>query len=179
MGWLRLVVGSIKLQVSFAEYSLVYRALFAKETYNFIDPTSRSHPICVNIFLHTYKRKRAHERKRAGECVWLYVCAPARGELSLVYVFMYVCVFLYACVYAYISCVYLCIHLRIHIHTTHTYIHMNVCVPARGARDLHPAPCVSPFVPANVHAHVYIYHIAVCCRYVLLQSSIQITVRTS
>ena len=46
MGWLRLV-GSIKSQVSFAEYRLFYRALFAKETYNFIDPTNRSHPICT------------------------------------------------------------------------------------------------------------------------------------
>ena len=45
MGWLR-SVGSIKLQVSFAEYSLFYRAL-ARETYNFIDPTSQSHPICM------------------------------------------------------------------------------------------------------------------------------------
>jgi len=47
MWWLRLVA-SIKLQVSFAEYSLFHRALFAKETHNLIDPTNRSHPpICV------------------------------------------------------------------------------------------------------------------------------------
>jgi len=46
MGWLRLVA-SIKLQVSFAKYSLFYRALLAKETYNFIEPTNRSHPICM------------------------------------------------------------------------------------------------------------------------------------
>jgi len=32
MGWLR-SVGSIKLQVFFAEYRLFYKALFAKETY--------------------------------------------------------------------------------------------------------------------------------------------------
>jgi len=44
MGWLRLV-GSLKLQVSFAEYHLFYRALFAKETYDFKEPTNRSHPI--------------------------------------------------------------------------------------------------------------------------------------
>ena len=35
---------SIKLQFSFAEYSLFYRA-FTKLTYNLIDPTNRSHPI--------------------------------------------------------------------------------------------------------------------------------------
>jgi len=33
MGWLRLV-GSLKLQVSFAQYSLFYRASFAVETYD-------------------------------------------------------------------------------------------------------------------------------------------------
>jgi len=44
MGWLRLV-GSLKLYVSFSEYSLFYRALLQKETYNFKEPTNRSHPI--------------------------------------------------------------------------------------------------------------------------------------
>ena len=32
--------------VSFAEYCLVYRAFFAKETFNFKEPTNRGHPIC-------------------------------------------------------------------------------------------------------------------------------------
>ena len=44
MGWLR-SVGSIKFQVSFAGHRLFYRSFFAKETYDFIDPTNRSHPI--------------------------------------------------------------------------------------------------------------------------------------
>jgi len=43
MGWLELA-GSIKLQVSFAEYRLFYRALLQKETYISIDPTDCSHP---------------------------------------------------------------------------------------------------------------------------------------
>jgi len=59
MEWLRLV-GPLKIYVSFAEYSLFYRALFAKETYYFKEPTSRSQPITfidvcsffhVNIYL--------------------------------------------------------------------------------------------------------------------------------
>jgi len=45
MGWLRLV-GSLKLQVTFAEYRLFFKGSFAKETYNFKEPTNRSHPIC-------------------------------------------------------------------------------------------------------------------------------------
>ena len=47
MGWLRLV-GSIKLQVSFAEYGLFLQGSFAKETYNFIDPNNQSHPIAAS-----------------------------------------------------------------------------------------------------------------------------------
>jgi len=46
MGWLRLV-GSLKLQVSFAEYRLFYRSLFQKRyiIYSFKEPTNRSHPL--------------------------------------------------------------------------------------------------------------------------------------
>ena len=46
-GSLRLV-GSLHSYVSFAEYRLFYRALFAKETCNFKEPTSRSHPIVLS-----------------------------------------------------------------------------------------------------------------------------------
>jgi len=44
LGWLRLV-GSFILDVSFVEYRLFYRSLFAKETYHFKEPTHRSHLI--------------------------------------------------------------------------------------------------------------------------------------
>jgi len=43
MEWLKLV-GSLKIQVSFAEYSLFSRA-FAKETYVFKEPTNLGHLI--------------------------------------------------------------------------------------------------------------------------------------
>jgi len=43
-GWLRLV-GSSKLWVSFAEYRVFFQGSFAKETYDFKGPTSRSHNI--------------------------------------------------------------------------------------------------------------------------------------
>jgi len=48
MGWLRLV-GSIKKQVSFAEYSLFYRALLQKRPIFLKEPTHRSHPIAVHV----------------------------------------------------------------------------------------------------------------------------------
>jgi len=50
MGWLRLV-GSLKLLVSFAEYSLFHRASVAKEIYYFKESANRSHPISVYMCL--------------------------------------------------------------------------------------------------------------------------------
>ena len=44
MGWWLRLIGSIKSQVSFAEYILFYRALLQKRHQNLIDPTNRSHP---------------------------------------------------------------------------------------------------------------------------------------
>ena len=46
MGWLRLV-GFLKLQVSFAEYSLFYRSSFAKETYNLKEPTNTRYEVAT------------------------------------------------------------------------------------------------------------------------------------
>jgi len=72
MRWLRLV-GSSKLYVSFAEYSLFYRALLqkgpiilrsllivAKGTYNFKEPTNRSHHICHGTYVSRHKMYLAH-----------------------------------------------------------------------------------------------------------------------
>ena len=69
MGWLRLV-RSFKLQGSFAEYNLFYRSLLQRETYNFKEPTNRSHPICVS---YTPTRKHSHEcgAKKFDVCVYL------------------------------------------------------------------------------------------------------------
>jgi len=47
MGWLR-IVHSLKLHISFAEYSLLYRGSFAKETYPFKEITNRSQPILID-----------------------------------------------------------------------------------------------------------------------------------
>jgi len=46
-GWLELI-GSLKLQVSFAEYHLFYRALLQKRSI-ILEPTNRSHPIVVSF----------------------------------------------------------------------------------------------------------------------------------
>jgi len=69
MGWLRLV-GSIKWKVSFAECRSLLYGSFAKETYNFKEPTNRGHPIAagaegaVNI----------HSICVYYVCVWICMC---------------------------------------------------------------------------------------------------------
>jgi len=60
-GWLRLV-SSLKLQVSFAEYHLFYRALFAKKTYDFKEPTSHSHPIVGSLKVKVSNAKEPYKR---------------------------------------------------------------------------------------------------------------------
>jgi len=95
MGWLR-SVGSIKLQVSFAEYRLFYRALLQK-TYNFIDPTNQSHPIfvagvlCVCLFL--------------SDFMYVCVCVRVVGVVLSEFAFAAIsggsrrtCVYVYVCV---------------------------------------------------------------------------------
>ena len=70
MGWLRLL-GSLKLQVSFAENHFFYMALLQKETYNFKEPTNRSHPIVVYIVymhkMYIYTNTYTHTCKKI-EC---------------------------------------------------------------------------------------------------------------
>ena len=53
MGWLRLV-GSLKLQVSFAKEPYKKELYSAKETYNFKEPTNRSNPIAPCPLLHCF-----------------------------------------------------------------------------------------------------------------------------
>jgi len=74
MGWLRLV-GSIKLQVSFAKYSLFYRGLLQKETYDLIDPTNISHPVCTCVQWKTCIAICAHivlEHITDASFIWLF-----------------------------------------------------------------------------------------------------------
>ena len=63
MGWLR-VVGYLKLQVSFAKELYTREDYFAKETYNFKEPTTRSHPMVSALSLpHIHlETQRVHKK---------------------------------------------------------------------------------------------------------------------
>ena len=91
MGWLR-SVGSLKLYVSFAEYSLFYRALLQKETYNFKEPTNRSYPIAdlatsrlLSIWRITnYCKLRPSQQHTATHCNTLQRTATHCNTLTVV-----------------------------------------------------------------------------------------------
>jgi len=64
MGWLRLV-GSLKLYVSFAK-ELYKRRYSAKETYNFQEPTNRSHPIPQTSWANPVQCYSTHQERHAA-----------------------------------------------------------------------------------------------------------------
>jgi len=106
---------------------------FANETYNFMEPTNRSHLI--------------HGLRRHLWCVTRYkhvtnvdtrMCVPSqRTEQSVdvhMYLYVYVCIYIYRYLYIYVQ-----IHIRSNIHIpyvyiiyaytyTHTYINMYICM---------------------------------------------------
>jgi len=96
MGWLR-VVGSLKLQVSFAEYSLFYRALLQKRHI-----ILRSLLIAATPYVKIDMRKFVSVYVCASVCVCVHACVSVWGGWGGV------CACVRACV-----CVYmlLCIHM--------------------------------------------------------------------
>jgi len=70
MGWLRLI-GSLKLQVSFAKEPYKRDLYSAKETYNFKELTNCSHPITTSRFVcgrEEVGERVWRERKRGRDC---------------------------------------------------------------------------------------------------------------
>ena len=89
MGWLRLV-GSLQLRVSFAEYHLFHRALLQKETYNFKEPTSRSHPIGSLIMTCIFSQLNLHIYSGEFALFLILICSFSQLRLCL---FLFICVF--------------------------------------------------------------------------------------
>jgi len=81
MGWLRLV-GSLKSCVSFAEYHLFYRAFFAKETYNLIDPTDRSHLIGEPYITNACTQKSFRVLMCVAVCCSVLLCVAVCCSVS-------------------------------------------------------------------------------------------------
>jgi len=114
MGWLWLV-GSLKVQDKsqmislFCRISFLLQGSFAKESYDFKDPTNRSHPIQCNMPC----------RGSVMKCIYVYIC---------IYIHLYVCTYMivHQRIYMYIYIYnYTYIHTYIHTHL-HKYLNTNI-----------------------------------------------------
>jgi len=140
MGWLRLV-GSIKLEVSFAEYSLFYEALLQQRhillrsllivatPYQYVD-------VCTSL--------------RVGLCVCMYVSMYASSMFVHIYVCMYVCMYIYACMYV---CLQVCMFMCMYGYGC-MYVCMVVCMYVR--------ICTCMYVRMYFNICVCVLHVCVC-----------------
>jgi len=146
MGWLPLV-GSLKLQVSFAKkpYKRAYNS--AKETYNFKEPTNRSHPTAA-------LRAVALRCTRVGaDETYLYVCC---------YVFICVmwCVHMCGVMYSYVWCdVFvrsLWVHHITHMNTSHyTYEYIALHIWIHHITHMNTSHHTYEYITL----HIWIHHI--------------------
>jgi len=105
----------LKIVGLFCKISSILQGSFAKETYNFKEPTNRSRPISVNICIHI----------DIFIYIYIYVYWPHRCSL-----FSCMRPHIYVRVYKYINTyilTYMNTHIRIYIHTyIHTYVHKHI-----------------------------------------------------
>jgi len=147
IGWLRLV-GSFKLYVSFAEYCLVYRALFQKRP---ITQTSLDVCMCMCVctcgyvsalftlspyssdlrYAHKHLRY-THKHHLMCVCMCVHVCVCKRVVQSIailpeVHVFMnkWIYIYVYAYIYTYIY-IYVVHSIASYLRCTYSWI--NVCI---------------------------------------------------
>ena len=156
MGWLRLV-GSSKLQVSFAEYRLFYRALLQKR------PVIS--PVCMHACIHTcmesiniYLRLRLHIcRDFVGECVHSnsFACLHA-----CLFVYLYVC-----CMYVCIKNGYVCQFTRVYrvnsyacmLACLYTYIYMYIYM------YMYVRVCVYMYIYICIYLYIYLFIFIYMC----------------
>jgi len=131
MRWLRLV-GSFKLYVSFAGYSLFYRALLQKRPI-ILRPTNRSHLIArfykhamhLLICVHTYAHKCAHTAHLKREIRVLTRTPPTK---PFIYVYIYIYTVFRHFGRGYFFNVKHDPHTQTHTDTSHTYTHTHTHV---------------------------------------------------
>ena len=119
----------------FCKGDLLKRRYSAKETYNFIDPTDRSHPTRAELrcgFVHIGTKICMHVYR---SYVYKYT-----------YIHKYICMHVYICIYIHI-CVYIYMHAYIYVYTQgsiYKYIYVHIYVYA------YPYMCVC------MYAYTYI-----------------------
>jgi len=88
----------------FCRISSLLQGSFAKETYNFIDPTNQNQPIVksrvqMSRVTHMSRCRRWYHFVRACVCESMYVCVCVCVCLMCVCVVLFVCVFVCVCVF--------------------------------------------------------------------------------
>jgi len=124
----------LKIMGLFCKRALLKRYYSAKETYNFKEPTNRSHPICacisINVahicvhVLNVYSHVTIERYTHMCACISLnlaHICV----HVLVIYIYIYTCIY----IYMYVCSVYICVHvlvIYIYIYAC-IYIYMYVC----------------------------------------------------
>jgi len=144
MGWLRLV-GSFKLEVSFAEYSLFYMALLQKRPANL-----RSLLIVATAYLHAWMSAAscAYTYTHSLKILFLYICRKYLYATHRCPIYKYECLRHGTC-----TCTY--------THTLKKYLYIcrniYICDSKMSYLQVWMSAALHVFVRTNIHVYVYIY----------------------
>jgi len=111
------VSGIDKIIGLFGRISSLLQGSFAKETCNFIDSTSCSHPICRSMLQNALcKRTEEQTSEYTRIYIYIYICI-------CICIYIYICICIYIYIYICI-CIYVYIYVYMYIYTYIQYIYM-------------------------------------------------------
>ena len=138
VGWLR-SVGSIKSQMSFAEYRLFYRSLLQKRLiilrsllivaipyiYMQIEMYVHMHRALTRYtYIHRIPRQAVFRHSVLCMYMYMYICMYTHTALPR-HIHIYICIYMIMCLGS-VVCVYIHIYIYIYAHTyTYTYMHIH------------------------------------------------------
>ena len=127
-----------KLQVSFCRILSLFQGSFAKETYNFIDPTNQSHPIPPSMADSFSKVISLLKLARGGE-VHSYIHASYTYTHHIYTHRKYMCIYILIHTYLYIY-----VHIHTYMYLTHVHIiytHAGSSIDPDCDRPVHICAC--------------------------------------
>jgi len=108
----------LKITGLFCKRALQQRLYFAKETYNFMEPTNRSHLIACKLSPRNWVMSRVNESCH----MWMRHVTYERVIHIHVYIYKYICIYIYKYIYLYV-CIYIYAYMYEHI-----YINIYICI---------------------------------------------------
>jgi len=124
----------------FCKRALQKRQYSAKETYNFIDPTDRNHPICIYVC-------RKGMPGSISELLYNVLI-----NIPYLYICIYLNIYVNICIHIY-TCMHLCVYIYVYIHAyihIHTYIYVYVHTYVHTWKN-----CMHSPLPST-HAHIFV-----------------------